>query len=110
MEKQNAYQIHQEDNVATALTELHPGTVILYGADGEKRMEAMEKIPRGHKIALRRIQPGERIVKYGVPIGMCTELIQKGSWVHLHVMQSLYDTRSSHLDEVTGAPKDMEYE
>lgn len=110
MEKQNAYQVHEKDNVATALTELRPGTVILYGADGEKRIEAMKKIPRGHKIALREIQPGEKIVKYGVPIGVCTEMIREGSWVHLHVLQSLYDTRSGHLDVVTGAPKDMEYE
>jgi hypothetical protein len=30
--------------------------------------------------------------------------------VHLHVMRSLYDERSSHLDINTGAPKDTKYE
>ena len=35
---------------------------------------------------------------------------RQGAWVHLHVMRSLYDERSSHLDINTGAPKDTKYE
>lgn len=50
------------------------------------------------------------IVKYGVVIGRATADIPAGSWVHLHVMRSVYDQRSSHLDVRTGAPKDTKYE
>ena len=46
----------------------------------------------------------------GVVIGRATADIPAGSWVHLHVMCSNYDDRSSHLDVVTGAPKDIRYE
>lgn len=53
---------------------------------------------------------GEDIVKYGVVIGRATADIPAGSWVHLHVMRSVYDQRSSHLDVRTGAPKDTKYE
>ncbi len=74
------------------------------------RILAVEAIPTGHKIALRDIAPEEDIVKYGVVIGQATAAIPKGSWVHLHVMRSLYDERSGHLDTVTGAPKDTKYE
>ena len=70
----------------------------------------MTEIPVGHKIALRDIAADERIVKYGVVIGKATKDIPAGSWVHLHVMCSIYDERSSHLDAVTGAPKDTRYE
>ena len=65
---------------------------------------------QGHKLALRDIASGEKIIKYGVVIGRATADIPQGAWVHLHVMQSIYDERSSHLDINTGAPKDTKYE
>ena len=73
-------------------------------------IEAVEAVPLGHKIALKEIAAGESVVKYGVVIGRSTKKISKGTWVHLHVMESIYDERSSHLDPVTGAPKDTRYE
>ncbi len=110
MAEQSAFQIKQEDNVATALQALEPGTVQLLGDGMEPSLEAVTEVPAGHKIALRDIGPGEPIVKYGVVIGRSTKEIKKGSWVHLHVMESIYDERSSHLDAVTGTPKDTKYE
>lgn len=109
MEKQTAFRIHGADNVATALLELSPGSVRLLG-DGDKDfVTAVQRIPAGHKIALKKIAPGEDIIKYGVVIGRATAEIGEGSWVHLHCMRSLYDERSAHLDPVTGVPEDMSY-
>ena len=106
-----AFQINRDDNVATALSELPAGAEArLAGDAAAERVNAVEKIPAGHKIALRDISSGEKIIKYGVPIGRATANIPRGSWVHLHVMQSQYDERSSHLDAVTGAPMDTRYE
>ena len=68
------------------------------------------EIPVGHKIARRNIARGEKIIKYGVPIGCAVRDIPAGTWVHLQNMRSLYDERSSHLDVNTGAPKDTKYE
>lgn len=110
MEKQTAFQIALEDNVATALCELAPGEVTLRGDAGTPSVTAAEKIPVGHKLALGPIAEGARIVKYGVPIGCATRAIAPGQWVHLHCMRSLYDERSSHLDVLTGAPQDTKYE
>ena len=107
---QTAFQIDIRDNVATALEPLIPGAVRLLGDAQMAQMEAIEETPVGHKIALRAIAEGEMIVKYGVVIGRATAAIPAGSWVHLHVMCSNYDERSSHLDVVTGAPKDVKYE
>ncbi|HIU77262.1 MAG TPA: UxaA family hydrolase [Candidatus Pelethocola excrementipullorum] len=103
-----AFQIEENDNVATALSELEPGQVEIRGAGG-KNMKAIERIPEGHKIAVKAIEHGQDIMKYGVPIGRATASISEGSWVHLHCMESKYDERSSHLDLLTGAPKDIEY-
>ncbi len=108
--EQTAFQIEGTDNVATALSALVPGPVTLLGDAPAARIEAVTEVPLGHKIALRAIRPGEDVLKYGVVIGRATAEIPAGSWVHLHVMASVYDERSSHLDVNTGAPKDTRYE
>lgn len=105
-----AFQIDERDNVATALKKLEPGAAKLLGDSQEQEIQVKEEIPAGHKVALRDIAAGENIVKYGVVIGRATKDIPKGTWVHLHVMCSIYDQRSSHLDVHTGAPKDTRYE
>lgn len=110
MDRQKAFQINTEDNVATALAELKPGKVTLLGDSVSDAIEAVSDVPLGHKIAVCSIEPGQNIVKYGVVIGRSTAAIPAGSWVHLHVMESIYDQRSSHLDAVTGAPRDTRYE
>lgn len=110
MNEQTAFQIEASDNVATALSELKPCMVTLRGDISAAQIAAAENIPVGHKLALRAIAEGEKIIKYGVPIGCATRDIGAGEWVHLHCMRSLYDERSSHLDVLTGAPKDIQYE
>ncbi len=109
-EKQTAFQIDRADNVATALTALIPGGTALLGDAATPEIHAVTDVPLGHKIALRDIRNGEDIIKYGVVIGRATADIPSGSWVHLHVMRSIYDERSSHLDVNTGAPRDTQYQ
>ncbi len=108
--EQTAFLIHPDDNVATALTALTPGPVRLLNGTDAGSCAAIEDIPSGHKLALRDIAAQEDIIKYGVVIGRATKAIPCGGWVHLHVMRSLYDERSGHLDVKTGAPGDTKYE
>lgn len=58
-------KIHPADNVAVAL-------------------ESAEGIPAGHKFALRDVAKGEKIIKYGDPIGIATMDIPQGAHVHTH--------------------------
>lgn len=44
----------------------------------------------GHKIARRAIAAGEKIVKYGTPIGSATAAIPAGAHVHIHNVRSDY--------------------
>ncbi len=44
----------------------------------------------GHKIARRAIASGEKIVKYGAPIGSATAAIAAGAHVHIHNVKSDY--------------------
>lgn len=110
-ENLTVFQIDTKDNVATALAAIPAGTeAVVLGDRSADRIAAATDIPIGHKIALRDIAKNEDIVKYGVVIGRATATIPQGSWVHLHVMHSVYDGRSSHLDAVTGVPGDTKYE
>lgn len=76
-------EIAPADNVAVALEAAEPGTTV-EGVPGAP--SPLEAIPRGHKMALRPIEAGEDIVKYGLVIGHATQLIQAGEWVHLQNM------------------------
>jgi hypothetical protein len=109
MSARRCFRVHQRDNVATALDDLAPGQVEVLGAAAETAIAATEDIQLGHKIALQRIGEGEAILKFGVPIGIATTVIQPGSWVHLHNCRSKVDERSSHLDLKTGAALDTAY-
>lgn len=44
----------------------------------------------GHKIAKTAIKQGQKIIRYGVPIGSATANISIGEHVHLHNMKSDY--------------------
>lgn len=77
----NLIHIHPSDNVAVALAEVKQGEAV--ELDGFTTAAA-EDIQRGHKIALRDIAEGEKIVKYGYPIGHASRAIAAGEWVHVH--------------------------
>ena len=47
-------------------------------------MTTVERIPAGHKVAIRPIATGEPIRRYGQIIGFATAPIAPGEWVHTH--------------------------
>ena len=47
-------------------------------------VEATEDIPLGHKLALKDIENGDTVVKYGHDIGRATADITKGGHAHVH--------------------------
>ena len=108
MSQLRCFQVNPMDIVATALDDLAPGHVQVLGGAGTV-VDATEEILLGHKIALRRIDQDEAIIKFGVPIGIATTVIEPGAWVHLHNCRSKVDERSSHLDLKTGAALDTAY-
>lgn len=55
-------------------------------------LTACGEIPAGHKYALKDIQKGETVIKYGEVIGRASQDIKQGEWVHTHNVKS-------HLDE-----------
>ncbi|AWS00299.1 UxaA family hydrolase [Metallosphaera hakonensis] len=86
--------IHSEkDDVCVATTDIKKGEEVLcaYLENNSAHVivKSMDDIPLGHKIALRDIKQGEKLLKYGRPIGMATANISKGQHVHVHNLKSM---------------------
>lgn len=74
-------KINECDNVIIALRDYKKDEVIDLE---DAKITLLEDINRGHKIAIKNINKGENIVKYGLPIGYALEDIKIGNWVHTH--------------------------
>jgi altronate dehydratase len=75
------------DNVAVATADFAPGeSVRLDGA----QITLRDRIPMGHKVAVAAIAQGEKVCKYGCPIGSATRPIEVGQHVHVHNLKSDY--------------------
>ncbi len=75
------FKIHEDDNVVVAVSVIEKGKAVSINDD---EIVANMDIPAGHKMAIRDINEGEAIIKYGNPIGRAKEKIKKGDWIHLH--------------------------
>ena len=51
-------------------------------------VKALDPVPLGHKIALKDIQSGDTILKYGHDVGRAVTAIGKGRHVHVHNMKT----------------------
>lgn len=72
----------ESDNVGVALEDVRPGDALII--NGAESGAALEALPQGHKIALRDIEKGGVIVKYGHKVGLANCDIKAGQYVHVH--------------------------
>jgi altronate dehydratase len=77
----------KKDNCATSLTNISKGEQLEVE---ESTIITSNNIPVGHKFALQQIKKGEKVIKYGKIIGIATEDINKGDWIHIHNIKSHY--------------------
>jgi altronate dehydratase small subunit len=86
----DAIQINNRDNVATALKNLQKGQEIsITGRQAKPPIILREAILAGHKLALRDLKKGAAIIKYGEVIGAATLDISRGTLVHVHNVDGL---------------------
>ena len=57
---------------------------------GESTFSLTSDVPVGHKVAVRAIACGAKVIKYGASIGSATEAIAPGDLVHAHNLESDY--------------------
>ena len=72
-----ALRLNEADNIIVAVDAFTPGFVY-------QNATASERVPRGHKMAIAPIAPGEPVRKFGQIIGFASQPIAPGQWVHEH--------------------------
>lgn len=80
----NAMFISPQDDVAVAIEPIAKGEAVLYGPAQEPSFAALEDIPIYHKVAVRDIPKGRKVLKYGEHIGEALCDIARGAHVHVH--------------------------
>lgn len=81
-----------DDNVLVVRAAIDEGEVLQINGD---RVTVVQALSMGHKVARSRISVGEKILKYGAPIGSATAEIRPGDHVHLHNLKSDYTATHS---------------
>ena len=79
--------MNAEDNCATSLADIPKDEIIQIHED---QIKINHDITMGHKFALNDINQGDLIKKYGQIIGVATEKIKVGDWIHTHNIKSAY--------------------
>lgn len=76
-----------EDNVGVVAATIEAGQTLM--VDG-RPLQFLDRVPMGQKVALVPIAAGEKVRKYGAPIGSATQPIEPGQHVHTHNVRSDY--------------------
>jgi altronate hydrolase len=81
-----AIQLHPKDQVAIVKQEIMAGTDLRDDRPGAETSDVLvrQSIPAGHKIALKKIPAGAEVLRYGHKIGVASQVIEPGDWVHSH--------------------------
>ena len=79
--------LHPDDNVLVCVAPILSGDAMTI--DGEA-VTARVAVTVGHKVARRALAQGDKVLKYGAPIGSMTRPVERGDWVHMHNMKSDY--------------------
>src|SRR5687768_8362795 len=72
-------RLNPADNVVVSRADLLPGA-----KPADEGVTCLDRIPRGHKAATRRIAEGEPVRKYNQVVGFASEDLAPGSHVHVH--------------------------
>jgi hypothetical protein len=79
--------LHADDNVFVTRAPLPASEEILIAGT---KVTMAYGLALGHKIARQPIKAGEKVKKYGAPIGTATKAIAPGEHVHVHNLSSDY--------------------
>jgi D-threo-aldose 1-dehydrogenase len=86
-QQQQLILLHPDDNVLICVAPIAAGDILTVSGG---TIPAREGVTVGHKIARVPLAAGEKVIKYGAPIGSMTDAAVAGQWVHMHNMKSDY--------------------
>ena len=80
------------DYVGVAVEDIPGGKTVtgVYMDSGRTvQVRSRSDIPLGHKISVKEVKSGEKVVEYGEVIGAATKKIRPGDHVHVHNLKTL---------------------
>lgn len=80
----NSIIIDANDDVAIAIEAIAKGEAVCYQGVAAGGLIALEDIPIYHKVAVRDLDKGGKVRKYGEHIGEALCPVLRGSHVHVH--------------------------
>jgi hypothetical protein len=94
-----AILLHPDDNVLVCCRAVRAGEQ--FRVNENEVIHVLQDTDLGHKLARRALMAGEKVIKYGAPIGSMTAAVSAGGWIHLYNMKSDYisaHTRAARVD------------
>ncbi|MFB4165381.1 UxaA family hydrolase [Alteribacillus sp. JSM 102045] len=89
-----------EDTVAVALADIKKGTTLTVACQQERfQITLKHSIEFGHKFAVKPMEKGEDVLKYGEIIGVTNRSIEVGEHVHVHNVEG----KRGRGDRIAGA-------
>lgn len=85
--KPRLLRLHPQDNIVVATAPIKAESVLKLD---RVKIQIVSNVPMAGKVATRPIAEGEKILKFGQPIGHATRNIEPGEWVHTHNLASDY--------------------
>ena len=79
--------LNEKDNVAVALEPCKKGELAMLASGLTLRLR--NDIPFAHKVCIKDLKPGEKVIKFGEIIGEAKAVIPEGDHVHIHNIRSL---------------------
>jgi (2R)-sulfolactate sulfo-lyase subunit alpha len=79
--------LHPDDNIVVCVAAILAGETL--SIDGQQVVSPID-ISVGHKLARRALKAGDKVLRYGAPIGSMTASAAIGEHVHMHNMKSDY--------------------
>jgi (2R)-sulfolactate sulfo-lyase subunit alpha len=88
----HSFLVHKRgDHVGVAVYDIEPGRRVVgvcMDDDSTLELEARDRVPLGHKIAVAAIGRDEPVLEYGIPIGLSPAGFAPGEHVHTHNLRS----------------------
>lgn len=79
--------LHPDDTVLVCIRAIAPGDRLTFD---QSVVNAAAAVQVGHKVARQAFKQGDKVFKYGVPIGSVTQAVNAGEHVHSHNLKSDY--------------------
>lgn len=79
--------LHPDDNILVCVKQIRAGETLTIE---QETITSPVDIGVGHKVARSSLGAGDKVYRYGAPIGSMIEPVAKGHHVHMHNMKSDY--------------------